>query len=213
MFVIKFQMAELKINQAKRTSVQPPQTNVTKTPEKMEAQPETESQKKIEVVETSPIVDMSKSMSSLTGLSGTQKKESNQEFVVLRSKTPTPSSNIIATRPQSIHAASPGNVSSAESRTSPLVPKPPVADKSNITTSPRTSVNVVALDRKIDFVPLSKYNELVDRVTHMETKMNQRLGELQAQIDDLEGRLKVESDLRRHFQVELEKMAQCVTQV
>lgn len=94
-------------------------------------------------------------------------------------------------------------------KTSPLVPKPPIADKSNIAVSPRTSVNVVAIDRKFDYVPMSKYTELLERVSAMESKMNQ----LQSQVDELEGRLKVESDLRRHFQVELEKVAQCVTQV
>lgn len=192
----------MKQNQAKRTSTTPTINAVKLTPEKTPEQHD--DSKKIEN-ETSP-VDMSKSMSSIT------KKTPDNEFVVLRNK---PSQPIVITpvRPQSIHTSS----SPLENKMSPIVSahspiqKPPIADKSSVegkTASPRTS-----FDKKLEFVSMKQYLELSDRITHVENKMQLKIQEMQSQIDDLEGKLKVESDLRRHFQVELEKVAQCVTQV
>lgn len=197
-------MAELKQNQikAKRTST-PTINSVKLTPEKT---PEIqEDNKKIEN-ETSPI-DMSKSMSPIT------KKIPDNEFVNVNLRNKSQPITITPQRPQTIHTSS----SPLETKVSPViqshspVQKPPIADKANVeakTASPRTSI-----EKKPEFVSMKQYLELVDKVTHIENKMQQKLQEMQAQIDELEGKLKVESDMRRHFQVELEKVAQCVTQV
>lgn len=206
-------VAELKQNQAKRTSVGPTSTPVSTT-ERVKLTPTgdkipdiQEEAKKPHENDSSP-TDMSKSMSILS------KKTPDNEFVVLRNKTASQPISISPVRPQSIHSSS----SPLEStKISPIAPshtpisKPPIADKTNVeakTASPRTS-----LDKKSEAVSIKQYLELVDRVTHMENRMQQRLQEMQGQIDELQAKLKVESDLRIRIQDDLEKVTQCVTQV
>lgn len=200
-------MDELKLKQDKRTSVSP-NANVEKKIEKTDKpSPEDIIEPKLKSPgtheESSPI-DMSKSMSAIGN-----KFKPDSDHVVLRSKSQSQPITITPVRPQSIHSGSP-----METKVSPVASnqqKPPIAEKVNLhnkSVSPRSSV-----EKKTEFVSMKQYMELVDKVTQLESKMERKMAEMQAKIDELQGKLQIESDMRRLFQAELDKVAQCVTQV
>lgn len=201
-------MEELKLKQDKRTSVSP-NTNVEKKIDKLDKpSPEDIIEPKLKSPathdESSP-VDMSKSMSAIGS-----KFKSESEYVVLRNKSQSQPINVTPVRPQSIHSGSP-----IETKISPVAPsqsqKPPIAEKINIhskSVSPRSSV-----EKKPEFVSMKQYMELVERFTQFEMKMDKKITDMQSKIDELQGKLQIESDMRRLFQAELDKVAQCVTQV
>lgn len=239
-------VAELKQNQAKRTSTSP-QTHDVQLRHKVNEKSSPDRQdtsfkmKSIHVNEKSTdneitdpkakspikhIIESSPEIKS-TPSSNTPSKTSEVEQIVLRSRTPTQPIAITPARPQSIHSnSSPSDKSPLSQSLSPNV-RSQVTEKTvgevkvtNVdfmkSSENKTTQSILTsrgLDKKVEYVSLKQYTELVDRIAHMETKMNNKLLEMQAKIDELECKLQVESDLRRLFQAELEKVAQCVTQV
>lgn len=217
-------VAELKQSQAKRTSNVPsatpntehPRVKLTPTNDKTSPDEISDSKLKSPIAhdtESSP-VDMSKSMSAL---STTKIKSIDSEFVILRNKTPSQPITITPVRPQSIHTST----SPLEAtKISPIisshsaVSKPPIAEK---TVEPKTTTCLPRsnIDKKssMEFVSMKQYMELMDRVLQMESRMQQKMHEMQSKIEDLQGKLQIESDKRLVLQDELQKVAQCVTQV
>lgn len=230
---------ELKLNQAKRTSTTPPnptsgdnsRLKLTSTPTDKNVSPLEAPETKIRThsfhqdKESSP-VDMSKSMSALTSNklktptsdTTTDKSPTFSTGVPMRVKSVA--SQPIATtpaRPQSIHGVAVTNLSETKLSTSPAslnqspspASKPPVAEKVNLDAKLVTAGARSSLEKKVELVPMKLYLELLDRLTQVE----QQFQDMQSTMENLKGKLQVETDLRRLLQIELEKVAQCVTQV
>lgn len=221
---------ELKLNQAKRT---PPLTpgsadhsrlKLTPTSDKG-ASPSNDDVPESKVKspfahdkESSP-VDMTKSMSALSSTklktpTSDTTPDKSPTGVALRMKSTNPPITTTPNRPQSIHGVNVTNLSAHMPNSQSPSPsaKPPVAEKVNIdskgvASSPRPSIE------KKEFVPVRQYVELQERVAQMDTRMEQMFQEMQSAIEELKGKLQVETDMRRLLQAELEKVAQCVTQV
>ncbi|XP_017786503.1 PREDICTED: SH3 domain-containing kinase-binding protein 1-like [Nicrophorus vespilloides] len=147
---------------------------------------------KLEEKETSP-VEMSKSMPmpTFTKILKTPPSETDK-----RPAIPTH-------RPQSIEPVKPTTkispIAAPMAKTpSPIIQKPPIVEKPS---------------EIKDKVPMKQYNELLDRLQHLEALVEKQNQVHKMAIDDLRGKLQVETDMRMLLQAELEKVAQCVLQV
>lgn len=214
---------ELKLNQAKRTSVTPPgptadaRLKLTPTPtDKPEESPEVK-QRSPAFQDTSSPVDMTKSMSALSTKLKTTTNDidkSPTNVVPLRPKSSQPITTT-PVRPQSIHGVAVTNLSTSPSSNQTPQPaaKPPVAEKINLDAKLITAGSRSSLEKKVDMISLKQYLEMQERLTQMEQKMQQQFLDMQTVIEDLKGKLQIEIDMRRLLQAELEKVANCVTQV
>lgn len=221
---------ELKLNQAKRTppltpgSAEHSRLKLTPTSDKG-ASPSNDDVPESKVKspfahdkESSP-VDMTKSMSALSSTklktpTSDTTPDKSPTGVALRMKSTNAPITTTPNRPQSIHGVNVTNLSAHMPNSQSPSPsaKPPVAEKVNIdskavTSSPRPSIE------KKEFVPVRQYMELQERVAQMDIRMEQMFQAMQSAIEELKGKLQVETDMRRLLQAELEKVAQCVTQV
>lgn len=91
--------------------------------------------------------------------------------------------------------------------------------------SDRASLKPATLDKNVEkasgdanpeTIPLKQYSELVQRIEKLESLIElheQQHQTHKAAIEELRGKLQVETDMRMLLQAELEKVAHCVTQV
>lgn len=68
-------------------------------------------------------------------------------------------------------------------------------------------------DAKQDTVSFKQYAELLERIEKLENVIEKQNRIHTAAIEELKGKLQVETDLRLMLQSELDKVAQCVMQV
>ncbi|KAF5304530.1 hypothetical protein FQA39_LY09581 [Lamprigera yunnana] len=190
---------EMKLNQAKRTSTSPEQSRLKLTPTDESISPEIEDSKSnklspFDKTSFSPI-DMSKSMSAIS----TKPKISPNELdknVALRSR---PSHWI----PQSSQKRqSLTNLSENQIQKS----KATVASHGKVMDEKVTDVEVGEISSK-------QYLELLPRIDKLETFVYQQNQLHQNAIEELKGKLQLETDMRRLLQAELDKISQCVMQV
>lgn len=198
-------LEEMKLNQAKRTSTSPGpeqmRPKLTPTADKS-ASPEVEEVKSSKV---SPFdkpsgssLDMSKSMSAITNRSKTPPNELEKNPVILRSR---PAQLIPQTtqRPQTVSEA----------------PKPKISPSLyNNHNKPKASEDKTS-DFKLDVseIPTKDYIELLQRIEKLEALVHQQNQAHKLAIEELKGKLQVETDMRRLLQAELDKVSQCVMQV
>lgn len=201
-------LAEMKLNQAKRTSPSPgPPENRPKftTDNKEEEQ-------KQEVKSSKPESEMSKSMTSISTTPLSSKVKENEK-VPLRPKPNL--SNITPTqRPATIQPVS-SAISSPE-----ITQKPPTPSHVKVSPVPKTSPSPSALHRSeknvtnevknIDqdvTITFKQYTELVERIHKLELLVEKQNVIHMAAIDELKGKLQLETELRHMLQVQLEKVA------
>lgn len=217
---------ELKLNQAKRTSTTPPNPAGSGDSSRLKLTPTEAPETKIRThsfhqdKESSP-VDMSKSMSALSSKlrSDPPTDKCPTTGVAMRVKSvSSPPLSITPARPQSIHGVVVTNLSESKLSTSPAAlnnqspspaAKPPVAEKVNLEAKLVTAGARSSLEKKVELVPMKLYLELLDRLTQVE----QQFHDMQSTIEDIKGKLQVETDMRRLLQNKLAKVAECVTQV
>ncbi|KAB0800923.1 hypothetical protein PPYR_05277 [Photinus pyralis] len=198
-------LEEMKLNQAKRTSTSPgpeqTRSKLTPTADKS-VSPEVEEIKSSKV---SPFdkpsgssIDMSKSMSAITNRSKTPPNELEKNAVILRSR-PAQLFPQITQRPQTVSEP----------------PKPKISPSlHNNHNKPKVSEDKTP-DSKLDVpeIPPKQFTELLQRIEKLETLVHQQNQSHKLAIEELKGKLQVETDMRRLLQAELDKVSQCVMQV
>lgn len=119
----------------------------------------------------------------------------------------------IPSRPQTIHTV---NDSTAQkpSHTKVGSPVSQVSKMPSPLQKPHLTEKVMeAGDSKQETVSYKQYSELLERIEKLESLVEKQNKIYTAAIEDLRGRLQVETDLRLMLQSELDKVAQCVMQV
>ncbi|KAK5649179.1 hypothetical protein RI129_000208 [Pyrocoelia pectoralis] len=201
-------LEEMKLNQAKRTSTSPgPEpSRLRLTPTDKSLSPEVEETKSNKVSpfdkpSVSP-VDMSKSMSAITNRSKTPPNEIEKNSVVLRNR---PAQLVPQTtqRPQTVAETPKPKISPISLHSNP-----------NNNSKPKPSEDKTH-DSKADIAEISTkhYTELLQRIEKLESLVYQQNQSHKLAIEELKGKLQVETDMRRLLQAELDKVSQCVMQV
>lgn len=227
-------LEEMKLNQAKRTSTSPgPEQHKLKlTPSEKSVSPEVEETKSAKTSpfekNTSSPIDMSKSMSSVNNKLKIPPNEMEKGPVVLRSKPPqvAPQTTV---RPQSIHNVAVTNLNDVQSQKQFSISPPttttpklsPAAPSQNNRTSPSPKPPLIEKSPDVkasgdviqDNITTKQYTELLQRIEKLELLVEQQHQVYKAAIDELKGKLQVETDMRRLLQAELDKVSQCVMQV
>lgn len=179
-------LEEMKLNQAKRTSTSPgPEQNKLKlTPEDDMSPPK----------DGSPI-EMSKSMSALSRLKVSPTETDKVNNVAIRTKPLQP----VPMRPQTIH-----NLNEAQ-------PQKPANKLPSPVPKPKPSIlNDSSGDAHPDYVSYKQYSQLLERIEKLEAFVKRQNEQYSVAIEELKGKLSVETELRVALQSELEKMGQCV---
>lgn len=199
-------LEEMKYNQARRTATSPgPEQNKLKlTPDKLE-----EDKNKTSPFESISPIDMSKSMPSLSSKLKTppNELEKNTPPAISRNK-PTQVTHIvkpIAVSNQAepkVQQKVPSNL--PQNKTVQSAIKPIVSDKCNETKS--------SCDQQ-DNICRKQYAELLDRIVKLENLIEKQNVAHKLAIEELKGKLQVETDMRMLLQVEVDKLSQCVMQV
>ncbi|KAL3277073.1 hypothetical protein HHI36_012434 [Cryptolaemus montrouzieri] len=197
-------LAEMKMSQAKRTSTSPgpPENKLKLTPTE-----------KTEVEDTKPKVEteMSKSLNALTSTPLSSKtKPGETEKVPLRPKPNL--TNIPTPRPASIQSVTPV-IPPSEVTQKPPTPAHPKISPISRTPSPslhKVEKGVLNEVRNMDqdvTISFKQYTELVERIHKLELLVEKQNVLHTAAIDELKGKLQLETELRHMLQVQLEKVA------
>lgn len=200
-------LEEMKFNQAKRTATSPgPEQNKLKlTPDKLE-----DDKNKTSPFDSISPIDMSKSMPSLNLKLKTPPTEVEKTIppAILRNKPTT-------------QTVKPISLESSDNINKPIAPKlspnlpqsktPSLLLKSN----PNEKCNDVKAtgDQQHENVCCKQYAELLDKVTKLQLLIEKQNLAHEAAIQDLKGKLQVETDMRMLLHAEVEKLSQCIMQV
>lgn len=179
-------LEEMKLNQAKRTSTGPePKAKLTPT-EKTTVSEVDGIVKPVIEKETSPI-EKPKSISGIR-----LKTPPNESSSIIRNKTTVP----MPTRPQTIHNISDG-----------YLPKQVI--KVVKTPSPKVEsvAPVVAVEPKEESLP-QPHLDLEQRIARLEELVQKQQKTFEAAIEELRGKLQIETELRMKFQVKLERLSE-----
>lgn len=198
----------MKLNQAKRTSTSPgpEQTKLKLTPdniedEKCDASP----------FESASPIDMSKSMPSLSSKLKTPPNELEKSAppAIIHNKPTQPVQSSI--RPTSIINSSENKP--ASTKTSPNVTQNKLISpivKSQIYEKVGSTKSGGDHQQEI----LSKqYIELLERLQKLEAEMERQNNIHKVAIEELRGKLQVETDMRMLLQAEVDRLSQCIMQV
>lgn len=208
-------LEEMKLNQAKRTSTSPgpEQSKMKLTPTDKAETDEAVSPK---ISEGSP-VEMSKSTSSINSRLKTPPNELEKppNPVAVRTKPvhPVP----MSVRPQTIHSINDtqAQIPAHPTHTKVTSPTPQV----NRTPSPAQKplpldrLNEASGDSHKELISYKQYSELLERIDRLEMLLEKQNKLHCSAIEDLRGKLQVETDMRLMLQTELDRVAQCVMQV
>lgn len=196
-------LEEMKLNQAKRTSTSPgPEQNKLKlTPTEKTGPSEIEESKSNKVSpfdkpSVSP-VDMSKSMPAISSklkISPTEVDKGvplrNKPIQLVPQNTP---------RPQTVHNLP--ETKNHKLKTSPSTPQPKNQKEEKLE------------DGESIEISSKQYMELLHRLETLESFVHHQHQIHNVAIEELKGKLQIETDMRRLLQAELDKISQCVMQV
>lgn len=180
-------LEEMKLNQAKRTSTGPePKAKLTPT-EKTTVSEVDGFMKPIMEKETSPI-EKPKSISGIR-----LKTPPNESSSIIRNKTVVP----MPIRPQTIHNISDGYL-------------PKQATKGIKPPSPKVETDgpVVAVEPREESIMLKPQLDFEQRIAKLEELVQKQQKTFEAAIDELRGKLQIETELRMKFQVKLERLSE-----
>ncbi|KAF5307339.1 hypothetical protein FQR65_LT07056 [Abscondita terminalis] len=193
-------LEEMKLSQAKRTSLPlgPEQNKLKLTPTPTEKCPlsdiDDNKSNKVSPVEKVPVspADITKPTSSNNKL-----KTSPTELekgVALRSKPSAVVPQSIP-RPQTVHN----------------LPDTMIHKMKTSQVQPQKEINL----ENNDLIEIStkQYSDLLQRLEKLETFVQQQHQDYKIAIEELKGKLQIETDMRRLLQAELDKISQCVMQV
>lgn len=197
-------LEEMKYNQAKRsaTSPGPEQSKLKLTPDKLE-----DDKNKTSPFESISPIDMSKSMPSLSSKLKTPPNELEKSTppAILRNK-PTQLTHIV--KPVAINSQNDTKVTLQKtSNYQNKVIQPPIKSEKPIETKP------IGEPQESSCCNCKHYLELTDRVAKLESIIERQNIDYKVAIDDLKGKLQVETDMRMLLQAEVDKLSQCVMQV
>lgn len=199
-------LEEMKFNQARRTATSPgpEQSKLKLTPDKLEE----------DINNTSPFepispIDMSKSMPSLSTKLKTPPNELEKTSPPAMSRT-KPSQLTHAVRPLSNNSQTSDTKAPTQLKPSANVPHSKPISPVIKSTVPEN----IAESRELqENVCCKQYAELLDRIAKLEMVIEKLNLAHKVVIDDLKGKLQVETDMRMLLQAEVDKLSQCVMQV
>lgn len=202
-------LEEMKLNQAKRTSPSPgPQEKP-----KFTTNDNKEEETKLETKQPKLESEMSKSLTSLSSTTPLSSKIKENDKAPLRPKPNLP--NIPPSqRPATIQTISP-LIPSPEVTQKPLTPSYVKTNQVSKTTPPtslhraeKTLANEVSKSFDQDVtITFKQYTDLVERIHKLELLVEKQNVIHMAAIDELKGKLQLETELRHMLQVQLEKVA------